>query len=169
MYRNFKKMSNIDHILEWKSKRLSDESIKYPSASNNFLDPSLYYFSTKTRVKFIGIWLKQNQVTFNHKTIVNIYIVYEINKIYNISSYPTLQSCLFGAVSLTKHVDIDDYKYSGYGIGFDRKETFSAGNGFGSNCIIGVGMSSSVYVDNKKKYIFQFLVKVLQQDQMVLN
>ena len=53
--------------------------------------------------------------------MANIYIVYEINKNYNISSYPTLENCLFGAVSLTKHADIDLYKYSGYGIGIDRK------------------------------------------------
>ena len=39
--------------------------------------------------------------------IVNIYIVYEISKNYNIRSYPTLENCLFGAVSLTKHIDID--------------------------------------------------------------
>ena len=26
---------------------------------------------------------------------------------YNISSYPTLENCLFGAVSLTKNADID--------------------------------------------------------------
>ena len=26
-------------------------------------------------------------------------------------------NCLFGAVSLTKNVDIDKYKYSGWGIG----------------------------------------------------
>ena len=53
--------------------------------------------------------------------MVNIYIVYQINKNYNISNYPTLENCLFGAVSLTKHADIDQYKYSGCGIGFDRK------------------------------------------------
>ena len=53
---------------------------------------------------------------------------------------------------MTKNVDIDEYKYSGYGIGFDRKESFSFGNGFGRNCIIfGVDMSSSVHVDKKKK------------------
>ena len=61
---------------------------------------------------------------------------------------------MFGAVSLTKHVDIDHYKYSGYSIGFDRKGEFSFGNGFGRNCIIfGVDMSSSVHVGNKKKDI----------------
>ena len=40
------------------------------------------------------------------------------------SSDPTLENCLFGAVSLTKNSDVDKYKYSGFGIGFDRKELF---------------------------------------------
>ena len=31
-----------------------------------------------------------------------------------------MRNCLFGAVTLTKHYDIDKYKCSGYGIGFDR-------------------------------------------------
>ena len=30
-----------------------------------------------------------------------------MSKNYNISSYPTLENCLFRAISLTKHVDID--------------------------------------------------------------
>ena len=42
----------------------------------------------------------------------------------------------FEAISLTKHTDIDQYKYSGCGIGFDRKGEFSFGNGYGRNCII---------------------------------
>ena len=68
-----------------------------------------------------------------------------------ISSYPTLENCFFGAVSLTKNADIDTKKYSGYGIGFDRKGTFSFCNGFSRNCIIfEVNMGSSVHVDNKK-------------------
>ena len=61
---------------------------------------------------------------------------------------------MFGAVKLTKHPDIDQYKYSGYGIGFDRKGSFSLGNETGRNAIIfGVDMSSSPHVDNKKKDI----------------
>ena len=60
----------------------------------------------------------------------------------------------FGAVSLTKHVDIDQHKYSGYGIEFVRKGEFSYGNGFGRNCIIlGADMSSSVHANNKTKKI----------------
>ena len=56
------------------------------------------------------------------KWIVNwsyIYI-YIKGKDINISDYPTLENYLFGGVSLTKNADIDKYKYSGYGIGFDR-------------------------------------------------
>ena len=61
---------------------------------------------------------------------------------------------MFGAVRLTKNTDIDKYGYSGYGIGFDRKSSFSfPGGGFGQNVIIsGVDMSSS-HVDNKNKDI----------------
>ena len=71
-------------------------------------------------------------------------------QIFSISNYPTLEKFLFGAVSLTKHIDIVEYKYSGYSIVFDRKGTFSISNGIGRNVIIfGVDMSSSTHVDNK--------------------
>ena len=43
--------------------------------------------------------------------MVNIYIVYTKNKNLDISSYPTLENCLLDAVKLTKHPDIDQYKY----------------------------------------------------------
>ena len=59
------------------------------------------------------------------------------------------------SVSLTKHVDINQNKYSGYGIGFDRKGEFSFGsNGFGRNVIIfGADMSSSVHANKRTKSI----------------
>ena len=62
---------------------------------------------------------------------------------------------MFGAVTLTKNVDIDKYGYSGYGIGFDRKLSFSfRGGGFDQNLInFGVDMSSSAHIDNKKRDI----------------
>ena len=67
----------------------------------------------------------------------------------------TLKNCLFGAVTLTKNIDIDKYGYSGYGIAFDRKSRFSfPGGGFAQNVLIfGVDMSSSTHIDNKKKDI----------------
>ena len=96
----------------------------------------LIHLITKARVKFNGDFLKQEKITFNHGKIVNIYIVYETERSVNISSYPTLENCLFGTVKLTKHVDVDQYKYSGYGIGFDRKGSYSFGNEVGRNVII---------------------------------
>ena len=87
---------------------------------------------------------------------MNIYIVYEINKTDNTtSSYPTLENYLFGTVTLAKNADIHKYKYSGYGIGFDRKGSFTyPGTGLGRNVIIfGANMSSSPKSDNRKKDI----------------
>ena len=61
----------------------------------------------------------------------------------------------FGAVTLTKNADIEKYGYSGFGIGFDRRSSFSfPGGGFGQNALIfGVDMSSSVHINSKKKDI----------------
>ena len=123
MYSYFKRIAGAgsgNYIYFWKSKGLSDERLDSITAYNHKITPELSFYGTKTKVQFNGSCLKQNKVTYNHGKIVNIYIVYEISKNYIISSYPTLENCLFGAVSLTKIADIDKYKYSGYGIGFDR-------------------------------------------------
>ena len=91
---------------------------------NHSITWNLDYYVTKKRVECNGSCLKQDSVTFNHKKVVNIYIVYEISNTINISDYPTLQNCLFGAVSLTENAGIDRYGYSGYGIRFDRHGSF---------------------------------------------
>ena len=83
-----------------------DERVNSITTSNCSITPELSHYGTKVRVKFSGSCLKHDKVTYNHGTRVNIYILYEISKNYNISSYPTLENCLLGAVRLTKHVDI---------------------------------------------------------------
>ena len=143
---------NPSIILSWKSKGLSDESIKVLTTSNKILNPSQDCVGTKARIKFSRDCLKQEKITFNHGKIVNISIVYEIEKSVDISSYPALENCLFGAVKLIKHIDVDLYKYSRYGIGFDRKGYYSIGDEIGRNKItFGIYMSSSSFFDNKKK------------------
>ena len=100
--------------------------------------------------------MKQDKSTYTHGKIVNIYIAYEINKKDSpTSSDLTVKNCLFGAVILTKNVNIDIYGYSGYGIGYDRRSSFSfPGGRSGQNVlIIWVDMSSSSHIDNMKKYI----------------
>ena len=92
---------------------MSDEHINSITASNYTITPSLDYLGAKLRVKFNGSCLKQDKITYTHGKVVNFYIVYEINKNFPISSSPMLENCLFDAVTLTKNVDIDKYKYSG--------------------------------------------------------
>ena len=112
------------------------------------------YDMSKIRIKFNGSFLNRFPPTILHGNIVNIYIVYEITSDYKDINYPTLENRLFGSVKLTKNADIDQYGYSGYGIGFDRETSFSNGNEIGKNIIIfGVDMSSSAKTDNRKKDI----------------
>ena len=139
MYRYFKRISGVDsgnYIYFWKSKDFSDEELDSITASNYKITPELSFYGTKTRVEFNGSCLKQDKVIYNHGKIGHIYIIYEISKNYNISSYPILENCLFRAVRLTTNADIDKYAYSRYGIVFDRHGEFSFGNGLGKNCII---------------------------------
>ena len=147
-------IANTKHISECKSRGLSDESIKPPSTSDNSLSPLIYYLGTKIRLKFSGGYLKQPKLTYTHRKTVNIYIVYELGACSH-SDDPSLKNCLFGAVRLNKNADIDKNQYSGYGIGFDRKSSFSFPRGeFGQNIIIfGADMNFSVHINNKKKDI----------------
>ena len=122
----------------------SDERINSIKTTNLSITLNVSYYGTCIRVEFKESCLKLYKVTFNHGKAVNIYIVYKISKSINISDYPTLENCLFGAVNLTKNADIDKYKYSGYGIGFHRHGSFSfPGTGLDKNVItFGVDMSS---------------------------
>ena len=66
-----------------------------------------------------------------------------------------MTNALFRALKLTKISDIDKYKYSGYGIGFDGHGFYwRRSGGTGRNVIIfGVEMNSSLHIDNKGKDI----------------
>ena len=158
MYRYFKRIAGVgngSYIYYWQSKGLSDEKINSLKTPNHSITPNLNYYRTKTRAEFNGNCLKQDSVTFNHGKVVNIYIVYEISKSIDIRDYLTLENCLFGAVSLSRTAGIRRYKYSGYGIGFDRHGSLSSpGIGLCRNVIsFGVDMSSSTKIDNRKKDI----------------
>ena len=87
------------------------------------------------------------RLKFNHL----IYIIYELGTSSSFNHDPTLENSLFGEVKLTKNADIGKYQHSGYGIGFDRKSSFSfPGGGFGQNAIVfGADMRFFVHVDNK--------------------
>ena len=73
----------------------------------------------------------------------------------NLNTNVTLGNWLSGSVKLTKNADLDKYKYTGYGIGFDSSSEYLFTDGCcGKNVItFGADMSSSAHVDNKRKYI----------------
>ena len=143
MNKYFKKIGNTKSISSWESKGLSDEVFKLP-INNNSLAPNLEYVSEKMFVKFDGSGLiKQDEFTFNKNTI-KIYTFYDLDS--NLKNFDhTLENRLFGAIKITKNSDMNKYKYSGYGVGFDLKRTFSHPTGsFGNNAIFfGADMSSS--------------------------
>ena len=170
MQRYLKRIAGVfngNHNYYWKSKGLSDEIINSIKTFDHGITPYLSYSDTnKIRVKFDGGCLKPDPGSLFHGGMVNAYIVSGISKNINISDYPTLENCLFGAVSLTKNADIYKYVYSGYGIGFDRHGIFSfSGTGLGKNVIFfGVDMSPSTKTDNQKKRIFYFLEKIQHRE-----
>ena len=146
---------NSNWIMKWKSKGLSNESLEVVSTCDNTLTPSVNYYGDKVRLKFTGRVLQQTIVTYSHKKVVNFYIVYEISKFHEINGYPILTNALFGAVKLTKNINIDKYEYFGYGIGFDEKGFYShpSGGTWRNVIIFGADMSSSTKIDHKEKDI----------------
>ena len=153
LYKYFEKVDN--DISSGESKGLPNEKISSTSkTSNNKFTTNLIYEYARIKVKFNGDLLKQDRVTYNHGPKVNIYIVYRLIADTKYSSI-TLADCLFGAVKLTKNVDVHKYKYFRYGIAFDSRGSFSHPNGgYGRNVIIfGADMSSSAHANNKTKSI----------------
>ena len=68
---------------------MSNENIDPPTTN---LSPLIDYVGNKIRVKFTGSCLKQSsKISYTHKTIVNIYIVYELNASSSHVNDPTLK------------------------------------------------------------------------------
>ena len=90
------------------------------------------------------------------KKVINLYIFYTLGpQSRNLNIGFTLGSCLFRSVKLTKNADLDKYKCTSYGLGFDFcSEVLFTDESYGENVIIfGADLSSSVHVDNKGKDI----------------
>ena len=122
MYGYFKIISN--EISSWKSKRLSNEKISSITTSSFNCSPTSVRHNARIKLKFDGDFFYQdNNATYNHRPIANVYMVYELSTFINSSSI-TLENYLFGVVELIGNLDIEKYKYSGYGIGFDSRGSF---------------------------------------------
>ena len=120
-------------------------------------NPILNYYGSKIKVSFDMSCLQTNGFSINHGKIVNIYIVYEIINIANINGNRDSNLTI-------ENADVDKYKYTGYGIAFDRKGSFSfPGGGYGEVVIIfGADMNSSTHFDNKGKDILKLGIGPMQ-------
>ena len=90
--------------------------------------PRLYNQGNRFNVGFAGNLLKQDRIAYFHGAIVNILIVYKLQKRTNVNPDLTLENCLLGSVQTRKNVDTSKCNYSGYGIGFDLGSSFSFGD-----------------------------------------
>ena len=145
--------SGLPHtILRWESKRLSNEKFTPYFTSNKSLSPKLVWHSSKTKLKFTGSCLKQeDNAAYTPSNVVDLYIVYELDsRSQDLNPKLSLRDCLFGNIKITKNADLNKYSYSGYGIGFDSRSLFWIPNfDWGKNVIIfGVDMRSSVHTNN---------------------
>ena len=74
--RYFKIIANAKYISSWKSKGLSDETIKCYATSDNIPMPLIDYYGSKVRVKFNKGRLKQlKKLAYDYGSRVNIYFV----------------------------------------------------------------------------------------------
>ena len=141
-------------VSEWESKGLSHRKSKPPYTASKSLSPKFTWNESRIRLKFEKSCLKQENKAFTPNNVVNLFIVHDLDAwSKKLNTDFTLKDRLFGAIKLTKNADLDKYKYSGYGIGFDSRSEFSLKDGnIGKSVIIfGADMSASVDSDNKEK------------------
>ena len=73
--------------------------------------------------KFEENCVKQDEISRNHREVVNLFIVYKLDtRPRYLSTDFALDDCLFEAVKLSKNVCKDKYSYSG--IGLDARWVF---------------------------------------------
>ena len=100
---------------------MSNEKIASINTTNYNQSPQLLYNNERINLFFSGDLSKQDKVTYNHGSIINIYVVYKLSSSVSKTSL-TLKNCLFAAVALTKNsTDITRCNYSGYGIAFNSQ------------------------------------------------
>ena len=134
---------------------MSKESIENITKSNSNFAPTFVDHHVLPDIDFNGHCLINNNISITKK-VINLYISYTLrHQLRNLNTDFTLGNCLFGSVKLTKNSDLDKYKYTGCGIGFDSRSEFLFTDGsYEKNVVIfGADMNSSVHVYSKEKDI----------------
>ena len=130
---------------------MSTEKLTTPTILIIVFLHQLSVIKTQSFLIFKGSYLKQKIATFTPSNVM-IFFLYELYTCSrDLNSGFTLKDCFFGGVKSAKNFDLDKYVCSGYGIGFESHLEFFFL--MVTWATIGVVMSSSVYIDNKRKNI----------------
>ena len=137
---------------------LNEQFTPLPPAANKSFSPKLAWpNNSRIRLWFKGSRLKQeDKATFTPNNVVNLFIFYELNRwSRDLNAESSLKYCLLGNFRITKDADPVKYSYSGCRIGYDFPSLVSTPNCDWSKniSIFGIGMSSSMHIDNKNKDI----------------
>ena len=95
----------------WICKRLAQEKIKPPTTLDNSPAPKLKWMhNLKTAVEFEGSCYEQDKTTFAHKSVVNRFIVYDLDMwSKDLNKDFTLGDCLLRSFAVgnisSKHTD----------------------------------------------------------------
>ena len=134
---------------------MSEENIENITKSDSNLASMFLAHHVLPDVNFNGHCFIKN-VSIPRK-VINLYVSYKLNpSLRSLNTDFTLTSFFFGSVRLTKKVDLDKYKYSGYVIALHSRSEFAFKDRSLRKSVIlfGIDMSSSVHIDNINKDIF---------------
>ena len=77
VFKYFQTFTGTDRIFAWQSIRLSERSSKTPITSGNSFTLKLsFIYIERIGPRFIGNCLIQDNVSFTHRNVVNLFIVY---------------------------------------------------------------------------------------------
>ena len=127
---------------------MSEESIKNISKSDSKFTPTFVDHHILPDMNFNGHCLIKNNISIPKKVINLCYISYMLGpQLGNLNTDFTLSNCLFGSVKLSKNVDLDKYKYIGYGIGFDSRSECSLIEGTMEKMLLFLEMKTLLFLE----------------------
>ena len=115
-----KQFNGTNQISQWKSNRISKESIENITKSDSLFAPPFFNHYILPDLNFNGHCLINNNISIPKKVII-MYISYVLNQLpRDLNTEFTLGSCLFGSVKQTNNAGLDKC----YGIRFHFHSEF---------------------------------------------
>ena len=113
-YKYFKTVTDstidIDYAYYWQSDGLMNSKISAIGTDTNNTRAPIINYNNKTELHFRKNKILKQSIGYDHKKIVNIYIVYKIDPNYATHTSFPLKDCLCGTINVTPNTDISKYK-----------------------------------------------------------